>query len=231
MTKVCAALLLAFCTFAAQAQIAETPPAKKEVVAESQFLGAYPSLKDYLFREPKSGFYLGLGVSPVAVLGERMMFTANFFELHWIKDNWDIEWLKASYGFTRAQTSRLQSSHFTLRAAPKYRLFGQVSLGPLLGYESVTFPGVKAVIYNNGLNTDRQPFSNRGWIYGAVCSQNIVTEKGYVFKLNESVYRETYSTDRTPNNWKYVFMDSDLQADRKKIEAALVYMIEVSFLF
>lgn len=198
---------------------------------DDAFLKTYPHLKQYVYEEPKSNFYLGMGLSPVGLLRDRFMFAASLFEVHWIESNWDIEMLNATYGFTRAQASNLQSTHFTLYTLPKYRIFGSFSVGPMLGYESVTFPGVSSELYNNGLNTKPQPFSSRGFIYGVGASQNIGLNGGYLMKVSEVIYKETYSTEHTPQNWRYIYMDKSVQADRTKIGAATVMMVNVSFLY
>lgn len=196
------------------------------------FLSTYPQLQPYVYQEPKSGFFLGLGISPVGILRDRMMFTANFFELHWIEDRYDVELLNASYAFTRAQTSEFQSTHFTFRASPKYRVIGPISVGPILGYEYVSFPSIGARIFQGGkMSEDSEPFSSGGWIYGLMVSETFKSGTDYLFKINELAYQETYSTTQTSRGWTYIYDDQQIQKDKTKISAGVVLMIEGSFLY
>lgn len=189
-------------------------------------------MKNYVYEEPPTGFFLGLGASPLGILHDRMMFTGNFFELHWIKDRYDIEIINAAYSFTKAQTSEFQSTHFTFRASPKYRFFGVISIGPLIGYELVSFPDVGARIFRAPyIQPQSEPFSSRGWIYGVEVAQTFHYGKNNLFKITEAAYQQTYSATSTDHGWTYRFDDSALQDDTSKIAAGTVLLVEFSFLF
>lgn len=199
--------------------------------ADQSFLGTYPQLKNYIYEEPPSGFYLGLGISPIGILRDQMMFSANFFELHWIKDRYDIEILNAAYAMTRAQTAEFQSTHFTFRAAPKYRIYNMLSVGPLIGYELVSFPGVGAKIFRSPyIQPQSEPFSSRGWIYGTEFSETFHYGTNLI-KVSELAYQQTYSATSTAQGWTYRYDDAALQNDTSKIAAGTVFMVEFSFLF
>lgn len=220
-----------------EAGVSPVPPASTLtgvpiVPAGTSFLDTFPALKNYVYEEPASGFYLGLGLSPIGLLRNQFMFTGNFFELHWIKDNYDIEILNAAYSSTRGQSSEFQSTHFTFRAAPKYKFFGPISAGPLVGYELVSFPGVGARIYRAPyIEPNSEPFSSRGWIYGGEISETFTYGKGYILKFNELFYQETYSVTSTIDGWDYRFDDQTVQNDRTNIAPGFVIMFEGNLLY
>jgi hypothetical protein len=230
-------VILVFLLWGSFALAEKTPPNPSTIApgappADQSFLGLYPQLKNYVYEEPPSGFFLGLGASPVGLLHNRMMFTGNFFELHWIKDRYDIEILNAAYSITKAQTSEFASTAFTFRAAPKYRFFGNISGGPLLGYELVSFPDVGAKIYRSPyIQPQSEPFSSRGWIYGLEFSETWNWSKGTLFKITEVFYQQTYSATTTDHGWTYRFDDANLQNDQSDIGPSTVMMVEFSFLF
>lgn len=210
----------------------DAPPPASSLPSGATFLEAYPHLKNYLYNEPESGFYLGLGISPVGVVKNSMLFTANFFSLHYIQDSLDIEILNASYGFTRQQDTEFESTHYTFRTSPKWRFFGVFSVGPVAGYELVNFPNVGArVIRGNLIQPQSEPFSANGWIFGGMLSQTFSYGKEYVLKLNEMFYQESYSTDPPKGGWTYIFDDQKVQYNKDNISAARVIMIEINFLY
>jgi hypothetical protein len=229
--------ILGFLICGSLAWAEKTPPNPSTIApgappADQSFLAVYPQLKNYVYEEPPTGFFLGLGASPLGLLHSRLMFTGNFFELHWIKDRYDIEILNAAYGFTKAQTSEFASTAFTFRASPKYRFFGNISGGPLLGYELVSFPDVGAKIFRSPfIQPQSEPFSSRGWIYGVEFSETWTWGKNSLFKLTEVFYQETYSATTTDHGWTYRYDDSSLQNDQSNIAASTVMMLELSFLF
>jgi hypothetical protein len=212
---------------------APPPPTNVPLVpAGTGFLDAFPKLRNYLFEEPNSGFFLGFGFSPVGLLGNQFMFTGNFFEVHWIHGNYDLELFDASYSATRGQSSEFQSTHFTFKTVPKYRIFGPISVGPLVGYESVSFPGVGVRILRSGfIEPNSEPLSMAGWIFGAAVSQTFNYAKGYLLKFNESIYQETYNSRGMINGWNYYFDDQALQTNRGSISAGTVLMFDASLLY
>ncbi len=200
---------------------------------EKSFLDTFPNLKQYVYQPPKSGFYLGMGLSPVGFAANRFIFTADFFQLHYLSENWDFELLNAAYGFTRAQSSEFESTNFTFHSSAMYRFSKTFSAGPLLGYEFVSFPNVGSHIVSptTALETNDQPFSSHGPIYGAMISETYPYKKNYLIQINEMAYQETYSTTRTAQNWIYLYDDSRISADHSLIGAQIVYMLGLSFLY
>jgi hypothetical protein len=192
----------------------------------------FPNLADLTFKEPKSDFYLGFGVGPVGAVHGRTMFEVDFFQVHWIRDYWDIEILNASYGITMAQPSYLESRHFTFRASPKIRFFKMISIGPLFGYEFVSFPQINTKILKAPWSTPNyEPFSSKGPIYGVALSETFPVWTDYILKLNEIYYQETYSADKTTDGWDYLYEKRELRDDRSSVGADTVFMVEVSLLF
>src|SRR6185437_11023470 len=126
-----------------------------------KFLEKYPHLRDNVYQEPDSHFYLGLSAGG-GLVQSRMYFSANFFQAHYISDQWDLELFSATYGQTTAQPSYAQSHNFVFRTVPKYRWNDFLSIGVLLGYEFVSFPNVSSTIYKNTQETLPEPFSSSG---------------------------------------------------------------------
>ncbi len=220
------------CTCLAHADAKSDSDGTTAVTAKS-FLQKFPNLKQYVFKPPKSGFYLGMGLSPIGFASNRYIFAADFFQVHYLTANWDIELLNASYAVTRAQSSEFESDDFTFRSAAKYRITDTLSAGPLLGFEFVSFPKVGSHIVSptTDLETKDQPFSSHGLIYGAMVSETYPYKKNYYIQINEMAYQETYSTTKTAQNWIYLYDDPSITGNHNLIGAQLVYMLGFSFLY
>jgi hypothetical protein len=197
---------------------------------EVPFLDTYPHLRNLLFREPDSGFRFGMGIEPIGMLKDRVYFSFNFFQVHYIKDriNWEV--LNASYGQTIAQQSAFQSKNFVFRTAPKFRFSDMLSAGPLIGYEFLSFPNIKARLYKAPYISPSEPFSSRGMIYGFMASQTFHYKEN-LLQVSEVFFKQTYSVEETPEHWTYIYDDPNVQADQKLIGPNMVIMVEVSYLF
>jgi len=192
----------------------------------------FPHLKDLTFKEPRSDFYLGFGITPVGVLKGRMLFGIDFFQIHWIRDFWDIEILNASYGISNGQPSYLSSRHFTFRSSPKIRFFKMFSVGPILGYEFVSFPEINSRLIKAPWTTPNwEPFSSKGIIYGVGLSQTFNIWGDYILKFNESYIKQTYSTEKTEDEWDYLYEERAIRNDKSGIDADTVMSIGISLLF
>lgn len=196
-----------------------------------EFLQKYPHLKANLAQEPDSRLYLGLSVGALGLLKNRMLFSANFFQLHYITDTWDSELLSISFGATSGSPNYVQSNHFIFRTVPKYRINKWLSAGPVVGYEFVSFPAVSAVLFEEGYQTKPEPFSSAGWIYGLGFSENWKTEAGHQIKVNQILYQQNYSTDHAGHGWSYLFDLRSLRSDPTPIKAGLLFLLEVGVLF
>jgi hypothetical protein len=199
--------------------------------AALSFLEQYPDLKKYLYREPQSHLYMGLGVSPLSILKSSVYFTANIFQVHWINRWVDIEFFSASFGTTIGQTSYASSTHFTVRSAPKYRINDLLSVGPVVGYEFVEFPNLNARLFKGTLFSPMEPFSSQGWIFGGAVSETFHYSKDYIFKVVELVYQQTYPTDHTSEGWNFFYDQTSLNSNASPIQGGTVFMIEFSILY
>ncbi len=227
------ALSLSYSTYSRGDETTMTTTTTAKTAATKSFLDTFPNLKQYVFQEPKSGFYLGMGISPLGVGADRFSIAADFFQVHYLSDKLDFEILDASYGLTVAQSSEFESTAFIFRTSPKYRISNTLSLGPLLGMEYISFPKVGSRITNPLTNraTKDQPFSSHGLIYGGMVTETFPYKTDYLIQINAMAYQETYSTTRTQQNWVYLYDDSRIAADHNLIGANLVYMLSLSFLY
>jgi hypothetical protein len=207
------------------------PPAVIPGITDQSFLERYPHLKKNTFAEPSSNLYLGFSVGIVGIVHDRMFFSANFFQVHYIRPYLDYEVLSISYGTTTANPSYVQSNHFVFRTIPKLRVTEHISVGPLVGYEYVSFPKINAVLYDGTYQTKTEPFSSKGLIYGVGASQDFITEAGTKIKINEMAYNETYSTKDAGRGWSYLYDSSALRADATPIKAGAMFLIEIGMIF
>jgi hypothetical protein len=198
---------------------------------EPAFLDKYPHLKENLYKEPESGFQLGLSAGVLGVVGNNMFFSLNFFQVHYVSDYWDNELFSVAFGSTSASSPYLQSNRFLFRTIPKYRWSKTVSLGVVAGYEFVSFPNITSTIYKSGLTTQPEPFSSAGPIYGLAVSENFKTDSGTQIKVTEVAYQETYSVTDAGSGWSYLYASPTLRASTSTIQAGAVVSIEVGFYY
>jgi len=222
---------LAFILFTFFAKNIFASEASANVIGEQTFLDKYSHLKENLYQEPESGFYLGLSAGVLGVVSNNMFFSLNFFQLHYMSDRWDNELFSATFGMTTSSAAYLQSNHFLFRTIPKYRWNSFLSLGPLLGYEYVSFPNISVTIYKNGLTTQPEPFSSSGPIYGFAVSQNFKMDSGTKIKVTELLFQENYSTTSAGSGWSYLYANQALRADTSTIQSGTVFAIEVGFYY
>ena len=203
------------------------------LTAHASFVDEYPELKRHLYAEPKSNFYIGLGVGAVGFVENRAIHSLSVFQLHYINGAADLELLNlglavSSFGKDPLSTSR----HFLLRASPKLRLFEFLSIGPVVGFEWVSFPNASVVLAKGGFGTPPEAFSSNGLVYGLMVSQTIKLGD-HQLRLNQLLYKQTYRADQTENGWVYQFEDGALAADpeKKAVRAGYTFLFECAFLF
>ena len=197
---------------------------------ETSFLDAYPALKEYVYHEEPSNFYLGFGLSPIGVLKDRTVFSADFFQLHHISERWDYQILAASFGITRAQSSTYQSNNFLFTTSVQMRIGNTFSAGPLLGYEFVTFPSLNARLLKTPYETPSEAFSSQGLVYGAIVSQSF-PYKSYLIQISELGYQQTYSNRHSPENWTYYYNAPEVRQNPSLVGPSFVAKVQFSFLF
>ncbi len=212
---------------------------------EDPLMTEFPELKKFQFTEPKSNLYLGIGASPIALIGSKVFVSTSLFQAHYISQYWDIELISASVGQVITSNDFADSRHFTLRFAPKFifmNIFetGTVSFGPMIGYESVRFPSIQAkkvkaipAVGPDPFETQYDEFSTAGFIFGAVLSQTFTLRKDRKFKVSQFFYSQSYDVDRTAFDWRYQFQDERVNdpANKQEIVADSVFMLEFAYLF
>jgi hypothetical protein len=197
----------------------------------ADLLEEFPSLKKYTFREKDSSLYLGFGISPISLLNNQVFFTADIFELHYIRPLFDFELINASFGISLASDSTMNSNHFTFRTSPKYRVTQTISIGPMVGWEFVSFPGITDQLFKNNLSAPDGPFSSQGLVFGVEANENFSFGPDYFFKMSQLVYKQTYSVTQTGDGWTYLFDRADLQQNPNTIGPGWVFMLEFSLLY
>jgi len=212
----------------------------KEEVKDSQLIQDYPELKKFLYVPPKAPIYIGLGASPISLMGSKLYFSFNLFQVHYLSDYWDIEIFSASIGQAKSDKGFANSRHFTARTSPKFVFFhifdtGRVSVGPLFGMEYVTFPSIEVKKCRNNICTrDYEELTNSGYIIGGELSQTFTLRKDRRFKVTEVFYKQKYIVDKSERGWNYQPEDPDVfgvSENKKELEASTVFMIEFSYLF
>ncbi len=202
------------------------------MAVHSEILQEYPQLKRFVGGEPKLELKFGGGISPFQIVKDRVGFSLSLFQLHFRWDRWfDWEVFNASFGMTLGgdKTSKLQN--FSFRTAPKFRMNSMFSVGPLVGYELISFPDVKAVQSKNNLSTKLEPFSSRGFVYGALVSETFKLSENFTLRTNQVFYKQNYPTGEIQDGWRYVFTDAAVNNDRSKISAGYVFLLEFALLY
>lgn len=213
----------------AQAFAADVP---SNTSSDASIVEQYPKLQNYIFEEPSSKIQIGFGLSPFGIIRDQYSLSASLFQVHWTTPWLDWEIFNVSFAMTLNSDETSKSRQFVFRTSPKYRLGRTFSIGPVLGYEFVTFPGLDSVISNGTLATPPQPFSSRGLIYGGAISETFALNKTLNLKLNQVVYKETYSTTNAPENgWVYRYNTPGLNKDQSSIAAGTVFLLEFSVLY
>ena len=162
-----------------------------------------------------------------------MIVGVNIFEFLWGSDLWDIEIFKAQVGFGIAKENYTGSKHFTLRASPRIKILKYLSVGPVVGYEFISFPDVSVRLNEGNLFTPFEPFSSRGMIYGVSFAETIQVEANYQFTLQQTIYRQTYSTTKSNDGWTYFYERDEIQDDplHALIEPSIVFLLGASLTF
>ncbi|MDR3607067.1 MAG: hypothetical protein P4M08_06780 [Oligoflexia bacterium] len=196
----------------------------------------YPDLEKFTYSEKASKIYFGFGLSPIAVVGNKLGLSIDLFQVHYIKGAYDFEILSATFG-SAFGSSVGSEQFFLLRTVPKFRILKNVSIGPLIGVEFVSYANVteqlnKYVTLNNDLFAQPFTFTSTGLIYGGAISETLELGKSNLIKINEFVYQETYSYLGTNNGWTYYFNNQpSLNTDPSPIKPSTVFMLNISLLY
>ncbi len=204
--------------------------------ARATLLEEFPHLEKFNFVEPKSNLYLGLGVAPVALMNSKIMYSFNLFQVHYVNDKLDIEIISTSMGKTITQNSNAESNHFIMRTIPKYKIYSVISVGPMLGLEFVRFANLESRLFKSNYATPKETFTTHGAIFGVSASETFKYKEKYYFKINQLVYKQAYSIEKTSDDWEYIVYDINgtevrKETDKEPLKATIVYAIEFSLLF
>ncbi len=237
--------------------LAETNVANKhqfdqnnDEIQDTKVIQEYPELKKFLFKAPKNTFYLGLGLSPLGLMGSKYFMTLSPLQVHW-KTKWlDWEILSVSLGRTFTSTEFAKSWNFSIRTAPKLQLFTlfdnvQISVGGIFGVEGIQYPDVEVKFQSpntipggSGVYTTQRPvkLSATGTIIGGVLSQSINLDNGNIFQINQIFYKQKFNLRENDEDWIRVPKTEHLAAFNdpaifKELEANTVMMIEFAYLY
>lgn len=233
-------ILMIFVFQAFSSQAIANPPTVQEAASRSAGLAPgqsiveqHPSLKSFLFVEPKSSLYFGFGLNPVTVMKSRVGGSLSFFQLHYIKHRLDFEVFNASFGAAVSKDSSANSSQFLFRTAPKIRIFPGFSVGPMVGLEYISFASIDARLTRARFFSPFEPFSTHGFVLGAMASQLVALGNDRFLRINEVAYQQHYSVTKAGAGWEYEFRSPSLQADAERtlIKPGNVFALEFSLLF
>ncbi|MBC7385293.1 MAG: hypothetical protein H7301_03900 [Cryobacterium sp.] len=201
--------------------------------AITDIIATYPHLDQYLFKESDTKVRFGFGVSPFHVVKSKAGFSLSLFQVHYTTPTMDWEVFNADFGTTLSGDAFAKTNTFHFRTFPKWRITPKFSVGPLLGFEFLSFPEVKAQITRAGYATLEQPLSARGWVYGVGASQVFnMGEQTRAMRINEVVYKQNYNIHQpSAKGWEYLYSNSALNRDSSIIEPGMVFAIEISFLY
>lgn len=197
------------------------------------FMEEHEALKKFLFEEPKSRVHVAFGISPLSILNSRILFSFDILQVYYLGHYLDWEVLSASFGFGLGGNELASSQEVLVRTSPKIRLGSFFSIGPLVGLEYVKFSNAQTKIIKDNINFTQnfEPLSKMGWVYGGELSETFKIGDNYLLKVNELVYKETYSTTDAGSGLTYFYQDPGLQTDTTPLKASTVVALEFALLF
>ena len=201
--------------------------------AQATILTDYPNLERLIYKEPDTHIRMGFGVSPLRIMKSKAGLAINIFQIHWAYRNLDWEIFSASFGTTLSSDPNTKVNAFTFRTVPKYKVNEMFSIGPVVGLEYVSFPDVQARIGKDNWYTPVEPYSSRGLIYGIDFSESVPFNSKFTLKLNQMIYKQTYSTVGTRDGWTYLYQGSSsgLNDDPGPISPGIVFLMEFNLLY
>ncbi len=208
---------------------------------DAQLIQDFPELKKFLYQPPKAPIYIGVGVSPLGIMGSKLFTGINLFQAHYISSFWDVEIFSATVGQARSNKNFANSNHFFARTSPKIIVMnifqtGTVSVGPVAGLEFVSFPKIpvkKRQPDTNQITPDFEDLTSSGYFYGFMVSETFILAKDRRFKMNQTIFKQSYDVKKTERGWIFDYQDSSiaLTDNQKEIQADTVFMLEFAYLF
>jgi hypothetical protein len=201
--------------------------------AHATFSEDFPGLSKLTFSETESRIYMGFGMSPFGILRNKASYSLSLIQVHWMRDDYDIEIFNASYGATLAADTPVTNLKTVLfYTAPKKKIFRSISAGPLLGLEFISFPEVIARIGNGTFFTPLQPFSTQKFIFGVAFSETFKVGEKSLLKANQLLYKQTYSPlESSVTGWNYYYDDNALNRSQDAIAPGWVFVLNFSLLY
>ncbi len=221
----------------------------KDEQKDAKVIKEYPELKKFLFTPPENSFFIGLGLSPLGLMGSKYFMALSPLQIHWKTGILDWEILSVSLGRTFTSTEFAKSWNFSFRTAPKLKLFTlfdnvDLSIGGLFGIEGVQYPDVEVffrspnALPGGGAYQTKRPvkLSSTGTIFGGILSQSVRLKNGNIFQINEVFYKQSFDLKKNDKKWDRVPTTADLAAFNDpvifaELEADTVMMIEFSYLY
>ncbi len=181
-----------------------------ETRSQADFLSDSPKLSELTFKEPESPLRLGLGITPVGIMKDKTYLGASLIQAHWFSSWLDWEIGSIWIGFSNARNTYADSRSLMARTSPKLRILENLSLGPVGGYELVTFPDAHRKIFKGRFFTPEEPFSSRGWVYGGMLSLTFKAAGG-VMRVSPLYLVRTYPYKSLSAGWQNYFTNPELQ--------------------
>jgi hypothetical protein len=209
---------------------------------DAQIIQDFPELKKFLYQPPKAPVYIGIGVTPLGIMGSKLYFGLNLFQAHYLTSFWDIELLSVSIGQATSNKDFANSRHFYARTSPKIVVMnifqtGTISIGPMAGVEFVSFSQipVKKINPNNTseITPQYEDLTTSGFFYGLQVSETFTLAKDRRFKMNQVIFKQSYDVDKSEYGWTFDYQDPSLAlaANKKEFAASTVFLLEFSYLF
>jgi hypothetical protein len=198
----------------------------------ASFLETYPHLAPLMRSDFVSQLHLSASLSPFRTVGSKVGFGIAPVALHY-RNGWlDLELFQLSLGFYFLGGESI-SNHvtFQIRTAPKIQLSSSVSLGPLVGFEYMTFNAVKARIFKNNLYSELEPYSVSGFIWGGLICERFLLKESLWLQIQQTVYVQKFNPNSSYYGWAYDFEQNTLNQDASILQPKLVFLIEVGLFF
>lgn len=194
--------------------------------ARAEFLEDFPQLNELVFKEPVSPIRLGASVVPIGIMKDKTFLGFSPLQAHW-KSGW-LDWEIAScwIGISNARNKYADSRSFFARTVPKFRILESLSIGPVVGYELITYPEIGSKIYKGRWFTPAEPFSSRGVAYGGMISLSFPMGK-QTLRISPMYLARTYPYKSLKNGWAYIYTHPEVQTDAAVEELAPESLIAI----
>lgn len=185
-------------------------------VKDTKVILEYPELKKFLFGVPENTFWIGVGASPLGLMGSKYLVSLSPLQVHW-KTGWlDWEILNFEIGKTFTSAEFASSWSFMIRTAPKIKLFNlsdnlSVSIGAIFGLEVIQYPEIQVTLESPPVGVPPKPvatkratkLSSNGTVFGGILSQTIKMKDGKTFQISEVFYKQKFNPEENADGWRF----------------------------